>query len=77
MKDLKELFIKFINKDPSFGKYFICIYEKNNKYLLSKSIIIRTLDNYNMPECIRVTIGTEKENKILIGAFKSFFKNDK
>lgn len=51
--------------------------DRLNKYLLSKSIIIRTLDNYNMPECIRVTIGTEKENKILIGAFKSFFKNDK
>ena len=48
-----------------------------NRYLLSKSIIIRTLDNYNMPECIRVTIGTEKENKILISVFKSFFKNDK
>ena len=48
-----------------------------NKYLLSKSLIIRTLDNYNMPECIRVTIGTEKENKILISVFKSFFKNDK
>ena len=48
-----------------------------NKYLLSKSLIIRTLDNYNMPECIRVTIGTEEENKILISVFKSFFKNDK
>jgi histidinol-phosphate aminotransferase len=48
-----------------------------NRYLLSKSIIIRTLDNYNMPECIRVTIGTEEENKILISVFKSFFKNDK
>ena len=51
--------------------------KKLNKYLLSKSIIIRTLDNYNLPECIRVTIGTESENKMLISAFKSFFKNAK
>ena len=51
--------------------------KKLNKYLLSKSIIIRTLDNYNLPECIRVTIGTESENKLLISAFKSFFKNAK
>ncbi|MDA7638173.1 UDP-N-acetylmuramate--L-alanine ligase [Candidatus Pelagibacter sp.] len=36
MKDLKELFIKFINKVPSFGKSFICIDDKNNKGLLSK-----------------------------------------
>ena len=36
MKDLKELFIKFINKVPSFGKSFICIDDKNNKDLLNK-----------------------------------------
>jgi UDP-N-acetylmuramate--alanine ligase len=36
MKNLKELFIKFINKVPSFGKSFICIDDKNNKELLSK-----------------------------------------
>ena len=36
MKDLKNLFIKFINKVPSFGKSFICIDDKNNKELLKK-----------------------------------------
>ena len=36
IKDLKELFIKFINKVPSFGKSFICIDDKNNKDLLNK-----------------------------------------
>jgi len=36
MKDLKDLFIKFINKVPSFGKSFICIDNKNNKNLLKK-----------------------------------------
>jgi histidinol-phosphate aminotransferase len=51
--------------------------KKLNKHLLSHSIIIRTLDNYNMSDCIRVTIGTEKENKLLINSFKSFFKNEK
>jgi len=30
-----------------------------------------------MSDCIRVTIGTEKENKLLINSFKSFFKNEK
>ena len=52
-------------------------FKKLNKHLLSHSIIIRTLDNYNMSDCIRVTIGTEKENKLLINSFKSFFKNEK
>jgi UDP-N-acetylmuramate--alanine ligase len=36
MSDLKNLFIKFINKVPSFGKSFICIDDKNNNDLLKK-----------------------------------------
>ena len=36
ISDLKNLFIKFINKVPSFGKSFICIDDKNNNNLLKK-----------------------------------------
>ncbi len=36
MSDLKNLFVKFINKVPSFGKSFICIDDKNNLDLLKK-----------------------------------------
>ena len=36
MNDLKNLFIKFINKVPSFGKSFICIDDRNNKEVLKK-----------------------------------------
>ena len=36
MNDLKNLFIKFVNKVPSFGKSFICIDDNNNKDLLKK-----------------------------------------
>ena len=36
MSDLKNLFLKFINKVPSFGKSFICIDDKNNNNLLKK-----------------------------------------
>ncbi len=36
MNDLKNLFINFINKVPSFGKSFICIDDKNNAKLLNK-----------------------------------------
>jgi len=34
--DLKNLFIKFINKIPSFGKSFICIDDKYNNELIKK-----------------------------------------
>ncbi|MBC8305477.1 MAG: UDP-N-acetylmuramate--L-alanine ligase [Pelagibacterales bacterium] len=36
MSELMNLFIKFINKVPSFGKSFICIDDKNNNELLKK-----------------------------------------
>jgi UDP-N-acetylmuramate--alanine ligase len=36
MDELKNLFIKFINKVPSFGKSFICIDDKYNNQLLKK-----------------------------------------
>jgi UDP-N-acetylmuramate--alanine ligase len=36
MNDLKDLFIKFIYKVPSFGKSFICIDDKNNQELIKK-----------------------------------------
>ena len=36
MSDVKNLFIKFINKVPTFGKSFICIDDKNNRDLLKK-----------------------------------------
>jgi len=36
INDLKNLFTKFINKVPSFGKTFICIDDKNNNTLLKK-----------------------------------------
>ena len=36
MSDLKNLFLEFVNKVPSFGKSFICIDDKNNIELLKK-----------------------------------------
>ena len=36
MNNLKQLFIKFIEKTPSFGKSFICLDDKNNKEIIKK-----------------------------------------
>jgi UDP-N-acetylmuramate--alanine ligase len=36
INDLKNLFVSFINKVPSFGKSFICMDDKNNSELLRK-----------------------------------------
>jgi len=47
MSELKNLFIKFINKVPSFGKSFICIDDKNNNELF-KNIRIKNYYTYGI-----------------------------
>jgi len=59
MNDLKNLFIKFINKVPSFGKSFICIDDKNNVELLKKIKI----KNY-------YTFGTNSKSQFYINNIK-------
>ena len=59
MNDLKNLFIKFINKVPSFGKSFICIDDKNNIDLLKKIKI----KNY-------YTFGTNSKSQFYINNIK-------
>ena len=59
MNDLKNLFVKFINKVPSFGKSFICLDDKNNNELL-KNIKIK---NY-------YTYGTDPKSQFFIKNIK-------
>jgi len=52
---------------------FICINVKQNGHdvfekLLHKGVIVRPVDNYEMPEFIRVTVGSEEENQRCIDA---------
>jgi UDP-N-acetylmuramate--alanine ligase len=63
MNDLKNLFIKFLNKVPSFGKSFICIDDKNNNELL-KNIKIK---NY-------YTYGVNSKSQFYIKNIKQFQK---
>ncbi len=57
--ELKNLFLKFVNKVPSFGKSFICIDDKNNFELLKKVKI----KNY-------YTYGTNSKSQFYINNIK-------
>jgi UDP-N-acetylmuramate--alanine ligase len=59
MSDLKNLFIEFINKVPSFGKSFICIDDKNNIEILKKL----KMKNYH-------TYGTNPKSQFYIKSIK-------
>jgi len=62
MNDLKDLFIKFINKVPLFGKSFICIDDKNNKNLLKK-IKIKNFYTYGINSKSQFCIKNIKQAK--------------
>ena len=58
---------------PSVGNFITVkvgqamqIYEE----LLKKGVIVRPVNNYNMPEHLRMSIGTEEENALLITALQ-------
>ena len=66
MKNLKELFIKFIEKTPSFGKSFICLDDKNNKEIIKK-IKIKNFHTYGIDKnsqfCIKNIFQTKEFSK--------------
>jgi UDP-N-acetylmuramate--alanine ligase len=62
INDLKNLFIKFINKVPSFGKSFICIDNKNNQDLLKK-IKIKNFYTYGVNSKAQFRIKNIKQLK--------------
>jgi UDP-N-acetylmuramate--alanine ligase len=62
VNDLKNLFIKFINKVPSFGKSFICIDDKNNNELLRK-IKIKNYYTYGVNTKSQFHIKNIKQSK--------------
>ena len=43
-----------------------------NDYLNSKGIIVRPVGGYGLPDCLRITIGTEDQNRAVIDALSEF-----
>lgn len=66
-----------INAHPSvanfilldFGEVETC--QKANELMLSEGIILREMTSYNLPNCLRMTIGTEEENLQVLKLLKS------
>ena len=43
-----------------------------DKFLKSRAIIVRRVAAYGLPDCLRVTIGTEAENRAVVAALAEF-----
>jgi histidinol-phosphate aminotransferase len=44
--------------------------------LMKRGVIVRSAKNYGMPTCIRVTVGTEAQNRRFINALSELFKGE-
>ena len=44
------------------------------EFLCSEGIIVRQMNEYNLPNYLRITIGTEKANKLIISSLSEFMK---
>ncbi len=43
-----------------------------NVFLMDRGIIAREVVNYGLPKCLRITIGTEEENRAVVDALRAF-----
>jgi len=74
-----------IKVTPSVGNFVLMHFpetgEKNAKaadaFLKSKAIILRAVGAYNLPQCLRMTIGTEADNRAVVAALTEFMTGKK
>jgi len=62
MDNLKKLFIKFVEKTPSFGKSFICLDDKINKEIIKK-IKIKNVHTYGIDKNSQFKINNILQSK--------------
>ncbi len=63
---------------PSAGNFVLVRFRdpdqctRANDYLNSKGVIVRPVGGYGLPECLRITVGTEDQNRAVIDALSEF-----
>ena len=79
-KELKKLNLSFQKSVTNFLLIKFSNETKFNaqsaeKFLASRGILVRGMSVYNLPSYLRVSLGTEEENRTLIKELKSFLEN--
>ena len=67
------------NTVPSYANFVLVHFGDQasavNAHLASRGLIVREVVNYGLPEFLRISIGTEEENDLLIAALGEFAKS--
>ena len=79
---LENLGVKFINSSTNFILINLSDKDKLSAkkaalFFKKNGVLVREMNVYNLPNYIRVSLGTEKENKFFLKLLKKFIiKND-
>ncbi len=72
-KGFAELGLEYVS---SAGNFILVRFENSDKvysYLHDRGIIVRPLKGYGLPNHLRITVGTENQNRSLLNALAEFF----
>ena len=79
-KSFEELNIEYIPSHGNFISFSLGAAERAKscyEFLLTKGVIVRPINNYNMPCYLRVSIGLAEENSIFLKYLKEFLRLNK
>lgn len=66
---------------PSVGNFVLIRFESREQalsadaFLRARNIVIRDMNAYRLPDCLRLTIGTVEQNNDVLAAFEAFSKS--
>ena len=63
---------------PSAGNFLLLHFNGEmqaraaDRFLLGRGLILRAVGAYGLPQCLRLTVGTEEANRLVVEALKDF-----
>jgi histidinol-phosphate aminotransferase len=75
-KELEKLKVKYINSAANFILFSSLPFRSGELFrkFLKEGVIVRSMDEYELPYYVRVTIGTHRENELFIEKLKRIHK---
>lgn len=46
-------------------------------FLMKRGLIVRQVSSYGLPDCLRITVGLEEPNRLVVDALRDFMSSDK
>jgi len=78
----KEIAALGLTVTPSVANFALIQFPKEkhsaadaNKFLTERGLIVREMGAYGLPDCLRISIGLEEDNRAVVAALKDFLKS--